>query len=105
MGGSIVGGVFGGLKGSPAQQQSFNKQFAGMRATDFWDSSKNRLTPVGEEVFGPMNAKQQNKAFIRGARLLAGNFLLGGLASDLKQSSFTESPGTRWTGEAMGAAS
>lgn len=120
-------GVFGGTRGSDAQQRSFNRQFNGMAASDFWDSRRKRLTPIGSQVFGdlsqyaeygpkpkflswqapnfmPSNSRPQ-QSMMKAMRFMAGSYMLGGLSQIGEGGTWAANPIAKGTGTLAGAAS
>ena len=92
-------GIFGGLKGSPAQQQAFNRIFNGVIGSDIVQDGK--LTPQAQAYFKnylpkppppkflswqapsfvPSESRKPSKQMMEGMRLMAGSYILGGLSN------------------------
>ena len=93
-------GIFGGTKGSPAQQEVFDRIFSGLLAKDIVKAD-GKLTPIAQEYFKdylpkqkppkffswqapnfvPTESRKPAKQMMEGMRLMAGSYMLGGLTN------------------------
>ena len=119
-------GIFGGLKGSPAQQQAFKRLFDGVIATDIVRNGK--LTPEAQDYFKPYlpkpppppppkflswqtpnflpsQSRKPSQQFMQGVSLMAGSYILGGLSNLGSGQTWEESPVSKGIGAVAGAAS
>ena len=115
-------GIFGGTKGSLAQQQTFDRLFGGVFAGDIVKDGK--LTPKAQEFFNyylpkstptwlqqqmpgffPTENRKPTKQMMDGMRLMAGSYMLGGLSNLGSGQTWEESPVSKGIGAVAGAAS
>ena len=118
-------GIFGGLKGSPAQQQAFKRLFDGVIASDIVRNGK--LTPEAQDYFKPYlpkppppppkflswqapnflpsQSRKPSQQFMQGVSLMAGSYILGGLSNLGSGQTWEESPVSKGIGAVAGAAS
>ena len=115
-------GIFGGLKGSKAQQQTFNRIFNGVIGSDIVQDGK--LTPQAQAYFKSYLPKQQptwlqqkmpaffpteqrrpSQQMMEGMRLMAGSYMLGGLSDLGSGQTWKEAPVSKYIGTVAGAAS
>lgn len=119
-------GIFGGLKGSPAQQQAFKRLFDGVMASDIVRNGK--LTPEAQDYFKPYlpkppsplppkffswqapnflpsQSRKPSKQMMEGMRLMAGSYILGGLSNLGSGQTWEEAPVSKGIGTIAGAAS
>ena len=115
-------GIFGGLKGSQAQQQAFNRIFNGAIGSDIVRDGK--LTPQAQAYFKnylpksqptwlqqkmpgffPTAQRKPSKQMMEGMRLMAGSYMLGGLANLGSGQTWEEAPVSKGVGAVAGAAS
>lgn len=114
-------GIFGGMKGSPAQQQAFNRIFNGVIGSDIVQDG--RLTPQAQAYFKnyspktptwlqqkmpgffPTEQRRPSKQMMEGMRLMAGSYMLGGLSNLGSGQTWEEAPVSKGIGAAAGAAS
>ena len=119
------GGIFGGMKGSPAQQQAFNRIFNGAIGSDIVQDG--RLTPQAQAYFKPYlpkpkppppkflswqtpnfvpsESRKPSKQMMEGMRLMAGSYMLGGLSNLGSGQTWEEAPVSKGVGVVAGAAS
>ena len=115
-------GIFGGLKGSKAEQQTFNRIFNGVIGSDIVKDGK--LTPQAQAYFKNYLPKQQptwlqqkmpaffpteqrkpSQQMMEGMRLMAGSYMLGGLSDLGSGQTWKEAPVSKYIGTVAGAAS
>ena len=117
-------GIFGGLKGTQAQQQAFNRIFNGAIGSDIVQDG--RLTPQAQSYFKnylpkpppqpnwlqqkmpwffPTEQRKPSKQMMEGMRLMAGSYVLGGLSNLGSGQTWEESPVSKGVGVVAGAAS
>ena len=118
-------GIFGGTKGSQAQQDTFNRLFDGITVRDIVRDGK--LTPEAQDYFKPYLPKSQppppkflswqapnflpsesrkpSKQMMEGMRLMAGSYVLGGLSNLGSGQTWEEAPVSKGVGAVAGAAS
>lgn len=118
-------GIFGGLKGSTAQQQAFNRIFNGAIGSDIVRDG--RLTPQAQAYFKnylpksqppppkflswqtpnflPSESRKPSKQMMEGMRLMAGSYMLGGLSNLGSGQTWEEAPVGKGVGAVAGAAS
>lgn len=115
-------GIFGGLKGSKAEQQTFNRIFNGVIGSDIVKDGK--LTPQAQAYFKSYLPKQQptwlqqkmpaffpteqrkpSQQMMEGMRLMAGSYMLGGLSDLGSGQTWKEAPASKFVGTVAGAAS
>ena len=118
-------GIFGGLKGSPAQQQAFNRIFNGAIGSDIVRDG--RLTPQAQAYFKdylpkpqpkppkflswqtpnflPSQSRKPSQQFMQGVSLMAGSYILGGLSNLGSGQTWEEAPVSKGVGALAGAAS
>lgn len=119
-------GIFGGMKGSPAQQQAFNRIFNGAIGSDIVRDGK--LTPQAQAYFKnylpkpppppppkflswqapnffPTAQRKPSKQMMEGMRLMAGSYMLGGLSNLGSGQTWEEAPVSKGVGAVAGAAS
>ena len=117
-------GIFGGTKGSQAQQDVFNRLFAGLFASDIVKDGK--LTPEAQAYFNdylpkpkpppkflswqtpnfvPSQSRKPSQQFMQGMSLMAGSYILGGLSNLGSGQTWEESPVSKGIGTIAGAAS
>lgn len=117
-------GIFYGTKGSPAQQEVFNRLFAGVLAKDIVNANGN-LTPGAQAYFKdylpktkppkflswqvpdflPSQSRKPSKQMMEGMRLMAGSYILGGLSNLGSGQTWEEAPVSKGVGALAGAAS
>ena len=117
-------GIFGGLKGSPALQQTFNKLFDGVFAKDIVGRN-GKLIPEAQDYFKnylpkppppkffslqapnfvPSQSRKPSQQFMQGVSLMAGSYILGGLSNLGSGQTWEESPVSKGIGTIAGAAS
>ena len=114
-------GIFGGMKGSPAQQQAFNRLFNGVIGSDIVRDGK--LTPQAQSYFKdslpktptwlqqkmpgffPTEQRKPSSQVMQGMRLMAGSYMLGGLSNLGSGQTWEEAPVSKGVGAVAGAAS
>ena len=119
-------GIFGGTKGSKAQQQAFRRLFNGVIASDIVRDGK--LTPEAQDYFKPYlpkptpppppkflswqapsfvpsESRKPSKQMMDGMRLMAGSYMLGGLSNLGSGQTWEEAPVSKGVGTIAGAAS
>ena len=115
-------GIFGGLKGSKAEQHTFNRIFNGVIGSDIVKDGK--LTPQAQAYFKNYLPKQQptwlqqkmpaffpteqrkpSQQMMEGMRLMAGSYMLGGLSDLDSGQTWKEAPVSKSVGVIAGAAS
>lgn len=114
-------GIFGGTKGSPAQQQTFNRIFNGVIGSDIAQDGK--LTPQAQAYFKnylpktptwlqqkmpgffPTEQRKPSKWMMQGMRFMAGSYMLGGVSNLGSGQTWEEAPVSKGVGAVAGAAS
>ena len=116
-------GIFGGTKGSPAQQEVFNRLFGGVLAKDIVRNGK--LIPEAQAFFKdylpkqkppkflswqapnfvPIENRKPAKQMMEGMRLMAGSYMLGGLSNLGSGQTWEEAPVSKGVGAVAGAMS
>ena len=115
-------GIFGGTKGSQAQQDTFKRLFDGIIASDIVKDGK--LTPQAQDYFKdylpkppptwlqqkmpgffPTEQRKPSKQMMEGMRLMAGSYVLGGLSNLGSGQTWEEAPVSKGIGAVAGAAS
>ena len=119
-------GIFGGTKGTQAQEDTFKKLFDGITVSDIVRNGK--LTPEAQEYFKPYlpkpppppppkflswqapnflpsESRKPSKQMMEGMRLMAGSYVLGGLSNLGSGQTWEESPVSKGVGALAGAAS
>ena len=116
-------GIFGGTKGTRAEQQTFIRLFDGVIASDIVQDGK--LTPIAKEYFKdylpkpppnkflswqapdflPSQSRKPSQKMIEGMRLMAGSYMLGGLTDLGSGQTWEEAPLSKGIGAIAGAAS
>ena len=119
-------GIFFGSKGSKAQQDTFNRLFDGVTASDIVKDGK--LTPLAQEYFKdylpkpptppppkflswqvpnflPSESRKPSQQFMQSMRLMAGSYVLGGLSNLGSGQTWEEAPVSKGIGAVAGAAS
>ena len=116
-------GIFFGSKGSKAQQDTFNRLFDGVIASDIVKDGK--LTPLAQDYFKnylpkppppkflswqvpnflPSESRKPSKQMMEGMRLMAGSYVLGGWSNLGSGQTWEESPVSKGVGVVAGAAS
>ena len=118
-------GIFGGTKGSQAQQDTFIRLFDGIAASDIVKDGK--LTPQAQAYFKnylpkpqppppkflswqvpdflPSESRKPSKQMMEGMRLMAGSYMLGGLSNLGSGQTWEEAPVSKGIGAVAGAAS
>ena len=117
-------GIFGGTKGSPAQQEVFNRLFDGVLAKDIVNANGN-LTPEAQAYFKeylpkqkpskffswqapnfvPIENRKPAKQMMDGMRLMAGSYMLGGLSNIGSGQTWEEAPVSKGVGVLAGSMS
>lgn len=115
-------GIFFGSKGTPAEQESFNRLFDGVKAIDIVKDGK--LTPIAQSYFKkylpnpqptllqqkmpwffPTEQRKPSQQFMQSMRLMAGSYMLGGLSNLGSGQTWEEAPVSKGIGAVAGAAS
>ena len=117
-------GIFGGTKGSPAQQEVFKRLFDGVMAKDIVNADGN-LTPEAQAYFKeylpkqkppkflswqapnflPSQSRKPSQQFMQGVSLMAGSYILGGLSNLGSGQTWGEAPVSKGVGAVAGAMS
>ena len=117
-------GIFGGTKGSEAQQKAFNRLFNGVTASDIVQND-GKLTPEAQAYFKkylpkppppkflswqapsfvPSESRKPSKQMMDGMRLMAGSYMLGGLSNLGSGQTWEEAPVSKGVGAVAGAMS
>lgn len=115
-------GIFGGTKGSQAQQQTFNRLFNGVIGSDIVRDG--RLTPQAQAYFKnylpksqptwlqqkmpgffPTEQRRPSSQMMQGMRFMASSYMLGGLSNLGSGQTWEEAPVSKGVGAVAGAAS
>ena len=115
-------GIFGGLKGSPAQQRAFNRIFNGVIGSDIVQDGK--LTPQAQAYFKnylpksqptwlqqkmpgffPTEQRKPSQRMMQGIPGFAGSYMLGGLAEAGNELTYRDNPVMKPIAAGAGAAS